>query len=68
MFTVPELAMVGKTEEQLKSEQVEYKAYKAFYRANGKAMTMDAEDGTVKLLADMERSHFGRTHFGRTCR
>lgn len=54
VFTVPELAMVGKTEEQLKAEQVEYKAYKAFYRANGKAMTMDAEDGTVKLLADME--------------
>ena len=54
MFTVPELATVGKTEEQLKAEQVEYKAYKAFYRANGKAMTMDAEDGTVKLLADME--------------
>lgn len=54
VFTVPELAMVGKTEEQLAEEGVEYTAHKAFYRACGKALAMNAEDGIVKVLTDAE--------------
>lgn len=54
VFTVPELAMVGKTEEQLTDEGVEYNVHKAFYRANGKALAMDADDGIMKMLTDAE--------------
>lgn len=52
VFTVPEAAMVGKTEEQLAEEGVAYVAHKSFYRANGKALTMAAEDGFAKILTD----------------
>ena len=54
VFTVPEAAMVGQTEEQLTEAGIEYKAHKAFYRANGKALAMEADDGLVKILTDVE--------------
>lgn len=50
VFTTPEAAMVGQTEEQLTEVGTEYKALKSFYRANGKALSMDADDGLVKIL------------------
>ena len=50
VFTSPEAAMVGQTEEQLTEAGTEYRALKSFYRANGKALSMDADDGLVKLL------------------
>ncbi len=50
VFTVPEVAMVGLTEEQLTENGTEYQSHKAFYRANGKALAMEADDGLVKLL------------------
>ena len=50
VFTTPEVAMVGQTEEQLTEAGTEYKALKSFYRANGKALSMDADDGLVKIL------------------
>ena len=50
VFTTPEVAMVGQTEEQLAEAGTEYKALKSFYRANGKALSMDADDGLVKIL------------------
>ena len=50
VFTTPEAAMVGQTEEQLTEAGIEYKALKSFYRANGKALSMDADDGLVKIL------------------
>lgn len=52
VFTVPEAAMVGRTEEQLEESGVEYQTHKAMYRANGKALAMDADDGLVKILTD----------------
>ena len=52
--TVPEAAMVGQTEEQLTEAGIEYQAHKAFYRANGKALAMEADDGLVKILTDRE--------------
>ena len=52
VFTNPEVAGVGPTEEQLKaSSDGNYICKKAYYRANGKALAMDATDGLVKLLA-----------------
>ena len=52
VYTHPEIATVGKTEEQLKSEGVEYKVGKFPYLANGRARAMNATDGFVKILAD----------------
>ena len=59
VFTVPEAAMVGQTEEQLTEAGIEYQAHKAFYRANGKALAMDADDGLVKILTDKEGKILG---------
>lgn len=55
VFTNPEMAGVGPTEDQLK-EQTDgnYICRKAYYRANGKALAMDATDGLLKLLADAD--------------
>lgn len=50
VFTQPELAMVGSTEEQLKDSGTEYEVHKGFYRANGKALSMAAEEGIAKVL------------------
>ena len=55
IFTNPEMAGVGPTEDQLKEKtDSNYICKKAYYRANGKALAMDATDGLVKLLADSE--------------
>ncbi|WP_297234463.1 dihydrolipoyl dehydrogenase [uncultured Prevotella sp.] len=52
IFTNPEAACVGKTEEQLKAEGMEYICQKHYYRANGKALAMNETEGMLKLLAD----------------
>ena len=59
VFTIPEAAMVGKTEEQLTEQEISYKVYKSFYRANGKALSMDAEEGIVKILAKEDGTILG---------
>jgi len=52
VYTWPEAAQVGKTEEQLKAEGVEYKVGKFPFTANGRARAMNMTDGFVKILAD----------------
>ncbi len=52
VYTHPEAASVGKTEEELKAAGVAYKAGKFPYMANGRARAMSATDGFVKILAD----------------
>jgi dihydrolipoamide dehydrogenase len=52
VYTWPEVAAVGKTEEQLKEAGVAYKAGKFPFMANGRARAMGATDGFVKILAD----------------
>ncbi len=52
VYTWPEAASVGKTEEQLKSEGVQYKAGKFPFSANGRARAMAETEGFVKILAD----------------
>jgi dihydrolipoamide dehydrogenase len=52
VYTWPEVASVGRTEEQLKEEGVAYKAGKFPFTANGRARAMGSTDGFVKILAD----------------
>ncbi len=52
IYTHPEVANVGKTEEQLKEEGVAYKVGKFSFMGNGRAKANFAGDGFVKLLAD----------------
>ena len=50
VFTMPECAMVGLTEEQCKEQGIPYTCGKSFFRANGKAVTMGETDGLVKTI------------------
>ena len=52
VYTWPEVASVGRTEEQLKADGVAYKAGKFPFTANGRARAMGSTDGFVKILAD----------------
>ncbi|MDB5392845.1 MAG: dihydrolipoyl dehydrogenase [Rhodospirillales bacterium] len=52
VYTWPEAAQVGKTEEQLKQEGAAYKVGKFPFSANGRARAMNMTDGFVKILAD----------------
>jgi dihydrolipoamide dehydrogenase len=52
VYTWPEVASVGATEEQLKTTGVAYKAGKFPFTANGRARAMGETDGFVKILAD----------------
>jgi len=52
VYTWPEAASVGKTEEQLKEAGIAYKAGKFPFTANGRARAMAMTDGFVKVLAD----------------
>ncbi|MBD1547709.1 dihydrolipoyl dehydrogenase [Roseibium aggregatum] len=54
VYTQPEVASVGKTEEELKAAGVNYKAGKFPFAANGRARAMNHTDGFVKVLADAE--------------
>lgn len=51
VYTWPEVAAVGKTEQQLKDTGVPYKVGKFPFSANGRARAMNAVDGFVKILA-----------------
>ena len=52
IYTHPEVAVVGKTEEQLKEEGVEYNKGSFAFKANSRARTVLDDDGIVKILAD----------------
>ncbi len=52
VYTMPEVASVGATEEQLKADGVDYVAGQFPFTANGRARAMNATDGFVKFLAD----------------
>ncbi|WP_417309478.1 dihydrolipoyl dehydrogenase [Devosia sp.] len=53
MYTSPEIAWIGKSEDELKAADVEYKVGKFPYTANGRAKAMLATQGYVKILADV---------------
>jgi len=53
VYTNPEVASVGKTEDELKAEGIEYKVGKFPFTANGRAKAMLATQGFVKILSDV---------------
>lgn len=52
IFTNPEAALVGPSEDQLKEADTPFECHKAFYRANGKALAMNETEGMVKLCCE----------------
>ena len=52
IYTSPEVASVGKTEEQLKESKIDYTIGKFPFMANGRALTTSASEGFVKILVD----------------
>ena len=64
IFTKPEAACVGKSEDQCKEEGIAFVCKKGFYRANGKAMAMDETDGLLKLITDEKGLILGCHVFG----
>ena len=64
IFTEPEAACVGPTEDQLKSEGIAYTCKKSFWRANGKALAMNATEGMLKLLSDADGVILGCHAYG----
>ena len=62
IYTFPEIAWVGKTEQQLKAEGREYKSGQFPFRANGRALGMGASDGFVKMLADAKTDEILGVH------
>jgi len=51
IFTDPEAACVGPTEDQLKEQGIAYECRKSFWRANGKALAMGETEGMLKLFS-----------------
>ena len=52
VYTTPEVAAIGKTEEQLKDSKMKYKVGKFSFMANSRAKAIDDAEGFVKILAD----------------
>ena len=62
IYTHPEVASVGKTEEQLKSQKVDYSVGKFPFSANSRARANDDTDGFVKILADSDSDQILGVH------
>ena len=54
VYTTPEVASIGKTEEQLKELKIKYKIGKFSFMANSRAKAIDDAEGFVKILADQK--------------
>lgn len=62
IYTHPEVGWVGKSEEQLKQEGVDYKVGKFPMSANSRSKTNNDTDGFVKVLADKKTDRILGTH------
>jgi len=62
IYTAPEIAWVGRTEEQLKTAGIAYKTGAFPFAANGRALAMDQGLGLVKILADAETDRILGVH------
>ena len=62
IYTSPEIAWVGKTEQQLKAEGREFKPGQFPFAANGRALGMGSSDGFVKVLADAKTDEILGVH------
>ena len=64
IFTYPEAAAVGLTEDQCKQQGIECRALTGYSRANGKALAIDEPEGMVKLIAGADGRILGCTSYG----
>lgn len=64
IFTEPEAACVGPTEDQLKEQGIAYECKKSFWRANGKALAMGETEGLLKLFASPSGEILGCHAYG----
>ena len=62
VYTHPEIATVGQTEEQLKEANIKYKKGMCPYGANGRALTLGETSGRVKILADAKTDRILGVH------
>ncbi|MBO7137338.1 MAG: NAD(P)/FAD-dependent oxidoreductase [Bacteroidaceae bacterium] len=62
IFTNPEAACVGPSEDQLKEAGVSFECHKSFYRANGKALAMNETEGMVKLCTEPDEGRILSAH------
>ena len=62
VYTWPEVASIGKTEDDLKRQGISYKVGKFPFTANGRARAMGSTDGFVKLLADTDTDRLLGAH------
>ena len=64
IFTEPEVACVGLSEDQCKAQGIDYQCRKSFWRANGKALAMNETEGMLKLLSSTDGHIMGCHAFG----
>ena len=64
IFTEPEAACVGPTEDQLKAQGIAYVCKKSFWRANGKALAMGETEGLLKLFVSPQGEILGCHAYG----
>ena len=62
VYTEPELAMVGRTEAELKEAGIKFNTGRFQFRANGRAKSLAQETGMVKILADKETDRILGVH------
>ena len=64
IFTQPEAACVGLSEDRCKEQGIDYVCKKSFWRANGKALAMNESDGLLKLIASPQGEILGCHAYG----
>ena len=64
IFTYPEAASVGITEDQAKLQSIDCHTLKGYYRANGKALAIDEPEGMIKLAIDASGKILGCAAYG----
>lgn len=64
IFTYPEAASVGTNEDQCKTQGIECRCLKGYYRANGKALAINEPEGMVKIVADSNDKIIGCSSYG----
>ena len=62
IYTHPEAASIGKTEQELKAKGIKYNVGKVSFGVNGRAMTMREKDGFVKLICDEHNNRILGAH------
>lgn len=67
IYTEPEIAWIGKTEQQLKAEGKEYKTGQVPFAANGRARASNETEGFVKILADAKTDELLGVHIVGVC-